>query len=95
MWRQLKGWDGEGGQFVQAAQTQDHRIMLEYKFLCCWQRNPQHLLAMPGLCFSNSSQKHLFSENTNLEYTANRKQKHTGDGDCATKTLPVFSFPTS
>lgn len=83
MWRQLKGWDGEGGQWLlcpgcAGCTNTGSQNNAEYKFLCCWQRNPQHLLAMPGLCFSNSSQKYLFSKNTNLEYTANRKQKTHG-----------------
>jgi len=47
-------------------------------FSAAGRKYPQHLQLMPGLCFSNSSQKPRVSENTKLEYMENRKAKMHG-----------------
>lgn len=78
---------------MQAAQTQDHRIMLEYNSFAVGKETPNTCWLCQGFVSATVLKSISFLKTQTLSTQQTGSKKHTGDGDCATKALPVFSFP--
>lgn len=78
---------------VRAAQTQDHRIMLSTNSFAAGKETPNTCWLCQGFVSATVLKSISFLKTQTLSTQQTGSKKHTGDGDCATKALPVFSFP--